>query len=589
MTGFATLDLRARPRDRDLAELLESRELGVPLLVLLDGAQPSATLVEQTLQGLTAPLAATGSPLPIPVAGAAGESYPLHAALPPAPTLASPSSLWFVVSGVALDSLVSASRRAHPHVSLDGLCAEFLRRGWRHVAIPGVAAPWEVVGTPEPGLEAHVLWATTRMRPLSVLLDGACLVDEAHSGTHQLIIEIARGLAAERPETVIRLAVPDPNASWLTTALAGSGVEAVERRSGIVSDVVYRPYQVINSTEVEWLWAAAPRVVVGQLDMIGFSNRSYFPSDELFHLSRNLQRATMRAADIVVFISEFSLHSSVAECADLDVRRLFVSRCGADPQPASVRVRPESLDPTADRFVLCLSATLWHKNRTHAIATFAELIARHGYTGRLVIAGAEPFYGSSTEADDALLDELGDEVRSRVVRLGRVGEAEKWWLLERADAVLYPSVVEGFGLVPFEAAAVGTPCLSFAGTAQAEVLAGTGAIIDSWDPMRWAERVSRWLSDDSLAISVVTEVGNRLPELSWAASASSTWHAIDTGLALPSVRRRVEEGGWLSSVAGPAHRRRRFAVGRFHVVRVVPGLRRRWRALRRAVWPGRSE
>ena len=43
--------------------------------------------------------------------------------------------------------------------------------------------------------------------------------------------------------------------------------------------------------------------------------------------------------------------------------------------------------------------------------------------------------------------------------LGAVSEAEKAWLFERSALVLYPSVIEGFGLVPFEAAAHGSPCM----------------------------------------------------------------------------------------------------------------------------------
>ncbi len=38
-------------------------------------------------------------------------------------------------------------------------------------------------------------------------------------------------------------------------------------------------------------------------------------------------------------------------------------------------------------------------------------------------------------------------------------EAEKAWLYAHAAAVVYPTIYEGFGLVPFEAAAHGTPCL----------------------------------------------------------------------------------------------------------------------------------
>ena len=57
-----------------------------------------------------------------------------------------------------------------------------------------------------------------------------------------------------------------------------------------------------------------------------------------------------------------------------------------------------------------------------------------------------------------------------VLDLGAVTEAEKDWLFERCDLVVYPSVLEGFGLVPFEAAAHRVPCLWAPGSSLSELL-----------------------------------------------------------------------------------------------------------------------
>ena len=57
-----------------------------------------------------------------------------------------------------------------------------------------------------------------------------------------------------------------------------------------------------------------------------------------------------------------------------------------------------------------------------------------------------------------------------MVDLGAVDEAEKAWLYANAALVLYPTVNEGFGLVPFEAADAGAPCLWAAHSSLAELL-----------------------------------------------------------------------------------------------------------------------
>ena len=38
-------------------------------------------------------------------------------------------------------------------------------------------------------------------------------------------------------------------------------------------------------------------------------------------------------------------------------------------------------------------------------------------------------------------------------------DSELSWLYRHAALVLFPTLYEGFGLVPFEAAAAGTPCV----------------------------------------------------------------------------------------------------------------------------------
>lgn len=64
--------------------------------------------------------------------------------------------------------------------------------------------------------------------------------------------------------------------------------------------------------------------------------------------------------------------------------------------------------------------------------------------------------------------------------LGQVSEAEKRWLLEHAAAVVYPTLYEGFGLVPFEAGLAGTPCVFAPQTSLGETLAAQATLVP-WD------------------------------------------------------------------------------------------------------------
>jgi hypothetical protein len=78
-----------------------------------------------------------------------------------------------------------------------------------------------------------------------------------------------------------------------------------------------------------------------------------------------------------------------------------------------------------------------------------------------------------------------------------VRESEKEWLYRHATAVVYPTVYEGFGLIPFEAARAGTPCLFALQASLAELLPAEAALLVPWDAAASADRALAILRDPS--------------------------------------------------------------------------------------------
>ena len=584
--------------DASAADLRDALEAGAPgSVVVVAPADIAADVVQRLASAAVAAGVATASP--VPLASGPLRTYDLHPELPPPPSLALACGTSCAISVDAVASLGGIGARTGSAADqVRSIAVRQLQRGWRHVAAPGVALGWDaddvgtieptaawsaatvadLVGAPNVGLETHVGWARTQLDGLRVVVDGACLDGDLHTGTQQLVTEVTRAMKRLRPDAEIVLAVGRPALAVVAQAFARSGIDVVERSPNLEADVLYRPYQMLKVDELDVVLRVGRRRLVGQLDMIGFSNPFYHPSPALFGFARNLQRHLMRVCDGVTFISDYGRDAALAECPDLELRRLHVVSCGADPQP-SASTRPDLPTGSDDDFLLCLAATFWHKNRSHAIATFANLVESTGYPGALIIAGPEPFYGRSDEFDDTHLALLPSDVRSRVHRIGRVSDAERWWLLEHADTVLYPSVIEGFGLVPFEAAAVGTPSLSFAGTAPGELLGATAATIDTWAPGDWAARVGSWITDSEAADRVVREVAAVAHESTWERTAERTWTAIDTALALPPRQPSGEDGGSLARIAPSVSAPRVASTLRFTVARAQPAVQRRTMAL----------
>ena len=109
----------------------------------------------------------------------------------------------------------------------------------------------------------------------------------------------------------------------------------------------------------------------------------------------------------------------------------------------------------------------------------------------------------------------------RVMLAGRVSDAELAALLSAAEALVFPSLDEGFGLPPLEALACGTPVAAYAAGALPEVLDGAEGvrIVESGDVRGLVAAAA------DLAGSAVTP-----PARTWADVARETWSVYEEAL-----------------------------------------------------------
>ena len=152
-------------------------------------------------------------------------------------------------------------------------------------------------------------------------------------------------------------------------------------------------------------------------------------------------------------------------------------------------------------------------------ANTEQLQRRHDWDGYLLLVGPRVSRGSST-ADEAEATALRPSLADAVVSFGAVSEAEKAWLFERARLVLYPTVHEGFGLVPFEAADHGIACMWAQGTSLSEILPDTSAGIVPWDAEQSADAAHALLRDPDARARNVAAVRAAAGHLTWDATAS---------------------------------------------------------------------
>jgi Glycosyl transferases group 1 len=180
----------------------------------------------------------------------------------------------------------------------------------------------------------------------------------------------------------------------------------------------------------------------------------------------------------VVFFSDHARGDALSEDL-LPAARTHVVGVGAEAlEPDDLKGSPPPGLVGDEPFLLCLGADYEHKNRVFAIELLRSL-RELGWGGRLVLAGPHVPFGSSRERERELISR-DPGLAELVLDMGPVEETVKQWLFEHARALLYPTIYEGFGLLPLEAARVGVPCL-YASQASLAELAGAAATLVPWD------------------------------------------------------------------------------------------------------------
>jgi len=195
-----------------------------------------------------------------------------------------------------------------------------------------------------------------------------------------------------------------------------------------------------------------------------------------------LKRACNRAVAILT-VSEFS-RGRIIRSFDVPQEKVFNVGCGVDPQ-----YHP---DVTAYQFpfpyLLCVSNRKRHKNEFRVVEAFA----RASFDAEIHLV----FTGNPTAALTECVKR--HRMTSRVHFAGVVPDAQLPSLYRSAEALVFPSLYEGFGLPVLEAMACGTPVVTSNVSALPEVAGNAALLVDPTSVEQIAEAIERLVNDRSL-------------------------------------------------------------------------------------------
>ena len=200
-----------------------------------------------------------------------------------------------------------------------------------------------------------------------------------------------------------------------------------------------------------------------------------------------------RAADLALTTSEYSRRRLV-DVLDIDPTRIEAIPMGIEHdrfQPAPTDADERIAPGLPERFVL-YPANLWpHKNHARLIEAFGRVSDRE--LG-LVLTGQT--YGRDGELREAA---VRAGVAERVHHLGHVAPDELPALMRSSQALVFPSLYEGFGSPPLEAMACGCPVASSRKASLAEMVGDAAVFLDPESADSIADAIDRVTGDRKLA------------------------------------------------------------------------------------------
>jgi glycosyltransferase involved in cell wall biosynthesis len=208
----------------------------------------------------------------------------------------------------------------------------------------------------------------------------------------------------------------------------------------------------------------------------------YFSPARLAYLRRMMPRSARRATMIAT--PSAYVRGTVIDAFGTDPDRVVVVTHGvpphAPPDAEQLRIVTER-HGLADRpFVIYPAITHPHKGHRLLVDMLGHLDSDH----MLVLLGGA---GAAERDVDAAIDAAG--VAHRVIRPGRVSDAERDALVAAAAALVFPSEYEGFGAPLVEAMMLGTPVVCGDHPAMREVVGAAGVVVTDRSGEAWAAGV----------------------------------------------------------------------------------------------------
>lgn len=290
-----------------------------------------------------------------------------------------------------------------------------------------------------------------------------------------------------------------------------------------LSDINGEKVDIIHASDHLVPYVNNVPIVATLMDAIPLSNPEML-SNKLFSLTKIkllLWRSLSRRADHIITISEYS-KTEISKWFDIPLDKISVIPLAVDSRffneilpEERIRIRKSFNIP--ENFFLSVGTLQPRKNIKRILAAMRLLPNSVKKCYPLVIVGRD---GWGVESFQDEIEQA--EKEGWCIRLNRVSDIELRALLQSACALVFPSLLEGFGLPVLEAFASRTPVITSNTTSLPEASNGAALLVDPNSEYEISSAMLRVLNETDLIKSNVEKGYKHAKSMTWHRCAQET-------------------------------------------------------------------
>ncbi len=227
---------------------------------------------------------------------------------------------------------------------------------------------------------------------------------------------------------------------------------------------------------------------------------------------------SLRRADVIISISEATKKEiiKIFKIPEKKIKVVYLGYQKICPMP------PKEISGLPEKFFFFVGAIKERKNVLGIVKAFS-IFKKNNYTNHtLVIAGN----GRGAYYEKIIKFVESNNLKNDIIFLGHITDHELSYLYKKAEVLLYPSFIEGFGFPVLEAMDCGLPVITSNASSLPEVAGDAALLVDPYHVKEISDAMQNITAHQNLRSDLVKKGYEQVKKFSWQKTGTEILHLL---------------------------------------------------------------